>query len=209
MNEQATLDDVLDAYLASDQDRGSASLAEWIRRYPQYERELTDFAVSWSLMEALPPAPRAEPVDEDTLTLRGISVAQGILHQKRQQRSLPENTAIASLLTEGKARGLSIQALADLWELSAAIVRKLDRRLIYYTSIPRELVENIARTIQREMSVVVRYLQGRPRFAQGASYRAEKAPALTEQEDFFDAVRNDVEMSEDRRRRWLEMKDKN
>jgi len=74
--ERQTLEDVLDEFVASGAGPNSASLAEWIRRYPQYERELTEFAASWSLMKWLPPSPDAEEVDEETLVLRGMSVVQ-------------------------------------------------------------------------------------------------------------------------------------
>ena len=51
------LEDVLDAYVASDVGPNSP-LDEWLRSYPEFEREITDFAASWSLMKSLPPAPR-------------------------------------------------------------------------------------------------------------------------------------------------------
>ena len=73
------LEDVLDAFVASDVNPNEA-LDEWIRCYPEYEQELTDFAVSWSLMRSLPPAPDAEEVDEDTLVLEGMSIVQNLLH---------------------------------------------------------------------------------------------------------------------------------
>ena len=38
--ERERLEDVLDAYVASEAGPNSASLAEWVRRYPRYEREL-------------------------------------------------------------------------------------------------------------------------------------------------------------------------
>jgi hypothetical protein len=52
--EPIPLEDVLDAYLASVDEPSSGALAEWIRRFPDYSQELTEFAAAWALMEALP-----------------------------------------------------------------------------------------------------------------------------------------------------------
>lgn len=82
--ERPPLEDVLDAFVASGAGPNSASLHEWIRRYPKYERDLTEFAASWSLMKWLPPSPDAEEVDEKTLVLRGMSVVQNLLHKQLQ-----------------------------------------------------------------------------------------------------------------------------
>lgn len=53
-DEQETLEDVLDAYVASITVPSQQALKEWIRRYPHYRRELLEFTVSWTKMEHLP-----------------------------------------------------------------------------------------------------------------------------------------------------------
>ncbi len=77
-SERMTLEDVLNAYVDLTSDPSPALLAEWIHLYPQYEQELREFTVSWSLMETLPPPSKHENIDEDTLVLRGISIVEGI-----------------------------------------------------------------------------------------------------------------------------------
>lgn len=202
--ERERLEDVLDAFVASEGNPSSASLAEWIRRYPQYERELTEFAASWSLMKWLPPSPDAEEVDEETLVLRGMSVVQNLLHRQEQGAAPPETVApITSLLDEGRARGLTPRQLAQAAGLGEILLRKLDRRLVRYASIPREAVEALAAALRREAQSVAAYLQQRPKFAAVAHYRAELAPELAEPEDFFTAVRADPTMTDEQRARWL------
>lgn len=202
--ERQTLEDVLDEFVASGAGPNSASLAEWIRRYPQYERELTEFAASWSLMKWLPPSPDAEEVDEETLVLRGMSVVQNLLHRQEQEAAPPETVApITSLLDEGRARGLTPRQLAQAAGLGEILLRKLDRRLVRYASIPREAVEALAAALRREAQNVAAYLQQRPKFAAAAQYRAEQAPELAEPEDFFTAVRADPTMTDEQRARWL------
>lgn len=204
--ERQELEDVLDAYVASAKGPHHASLTEWVRRYPQYARELTEFAVGWSLMETLPPSPEVAEVAEETLVLRGMSVVQDLLHRQEAGPRLATETAavpMASLLAEGKARGLAPRELAEALGLSVALVRKLDRRLIRSSSIPGELVQAIAHTLQREGAAVARYLQGAATLPSAASYLAGQTPTLAEPEDFYDAVRGDRSITDAHRRRWL------
>ncbi len=117
--EHETLEDVLNAYVASTPVPSHALLVEWIRLYPRYERELTEFTVSWSLMESLPPSSKSVEVDEDILVLRGMSIVQNILHEQKQaQRLRDSEAAIDGILKEGTAYGLSIQQIAEDSQLS-------------------------------------------------------------------------------------------
>lgn len=203
-NESVALEDVLNDYVASGSGPSKDALAEWIRRYPQYEKELTEFTVGWSLMKWLPPSPDVEEVDEGTLVLRGMSIVQNILHQKRQQKSTGDEAPLKSLLDEGQKLDLSIKELADLSELSLGLIRKLDRCLINFLSIPEKAIENIARILQRSVAAVTIYLQGEIK-PMRAHYRAKERPSIAEKEDFFEAVRNDHTMSDERRQYWLSL----
>ncbi len=205
MNEHAgreTVEDVLNAYVAYSSGPSYEALTEWIRRYPHFERELTEFTVGWSLSETLPSADQLEGVDEDTLVLRGMSVVQGILNREEWQPA-DKQTPFAGLLKEGKARGLSIHGLAKATRLSAALVRKLDRRLIVFASIPTKAIDVLARAVARGKDEVASYLRRQRVLPDGASYKAEEAPKLSEAEDFFEAVRTDETLPEEWRHHWL------
>ena len=202
--EREKLEDVLDAYVASGSDPNDP-LDEWIRLYPEYEEALIEFAVSWSLMKSLPPAPDVEEVDEDTLVLRGMSVVQNLLHAESLESVSKPVVPFASLVEEGRTRGLKPRQLAQEVELGDSVLRKLDRRLIRYASIPIKLIESLATVIQRETTHVAAYLQQSPTFATTTEHRSEQAPALTEQEDFFDAVRADPTIKPENAAHWLKL----
>jgi hypothetical protein len=208
--ERPELEDVLDAYVAEVETPSSATLAEWIQRYPHYERELTEFTVAWCQMQSLSPAEGTEPDEDDEALLRhGMNIVQNLLQKQSMQppsQTQGKHDAFAGLLAQGRSSGLSSLAqLADCVELSAALVRKLDRRLIRYTSIPLQLIETFARILRRDVVTIARYLNGTPTLITGASYKAEQAPGLTGQQDFFEAVRHDPELSEERRQQWLSL----
>jgi hypothetical protein len=203
--EPIPLEDVLDAYLASVDEPSSGALAEWIRRFPDYSQELTEFAAAWALMEALPPDPgnveRSTPDRAPGLP----PVISDLLREKRAERDQPPRSApaIAGLVAEAKARGLSPQKLADAADMNVALVRKLDLRLIYFGTIPTPAIEALAAALSRDVVAVAAYLQGPPKLPAAASFHADAAPAIGRLEDFFSAVRSDTTLEESRRRRWL------
>jgi hypothetical protein len=109
------------------------------------------------------------------------------------------------LIGEAKSKGLTNFQLADLSKLSIVLITKLDRRLIRYASIPRRVIEDVAAALQSSFERVSTYLQGGPLRPADAFYSAEDEPTLPEPRDFFDEVRADPSISEDRRERLLAM----
>ena len=203
-NSPDRLEDVLNAYVASD-DGPDASLDDWIRRYPQYEQELTEFAISWSLMESLPPEPDTEEVGLATLVLRGMSVVQNLLHSQSSESASVSVRSFESLIAEGRVNGLEPRQLAQISRLGVSLLRKLDRRLIRYASIPRAAIRGLAEAIRSDEASVSAYLQQSPALAAATEHRSEQAPALAEPEDFFDAVRADPTISPGDAAHWLEI----
>jgi hypothetical protein len=128
-----------------------------------------------------------------------MSVVQNILYEQKQA----EHTSIDGILKEGAVHGLSMQQIAQASQLSLVLVRKLDRRLIHFPSIPHQVIESLAHALHREYSAVAHYLQREPTLPQQASYRAEQAPRVSEQENFFVAVRSDRTLSKGMRDHWL------
>lgn len=197
------LEGVLDSFVASGSGPSHAALTEWIRRYPHFERDLTDFVVDWSLMRHLPPSSETEEVDEKTLVLRAMSIVENKLHAIGKRERLEESGA-SGLLAEGRRRGMSLAQIAKRCNLSEGIVRMLDLRLIDPASVHPRVTEQVYRALGASAEYVAALLQGPMRPAAGAYYRATKSPKLPgKQMNFFDAVRADREMDEEQRAYWL------
>lgn len=222
----AQLEEVLDAYAASEPGPSRATLAEWIRDYPKYARELTEFTAGWQLLEwadessAIDATETSDAVpDDDRLLLRGMSAAQSAfyaLRAKRQREADATHTAtqsaskpagdvpISSLFAAAKRAGLSAVDLKDRVGLSDALLQKLNRRLIDPLTIPIRILSDLAAALQQNVQAVAAYTRLVPTFAAGAQHRANQAPALPkEREDFFDAVRNDLTLLDTRKQEIL------
>ena len=144
----AQLEQVLDAYAAAEPGPSRTTLAEWIREYPQYARELTEFTANWQFLEwaddqsASDTAAGSEVVSgEDRLFLRGMSAAQSAFYASRPKRgidpaplvsrtgtdaaNIADRTSITSLFDAAKRIGLSTKGLNERLGLSDAILQKL------------------------------------------------------------------------------------
>ena len=220
-NMDAQLESVLDAYASSEPGPSQTTLVAWIREYPQFARELMEFTAKWQMLEwadEMPPAGSEEAADivsdDNLLFLRGMSAAQGAFYALRARRqatqaeraedareivpstSMQRSATISSLLAAAKQVGLSFVELRDRINLSDALLRKLDRRLIDPRSIPFRVMSDLAAALEHRIESVAAYLASPPAFAAGAQHRANQAPVLpASQQDFFDAVRNDAALS--------------
>jgi hypothetical protein len=207
----AELEDVLDALVAAEETPRTAALHRWVREYPQFELELVDFMASWSLMNsAASMTPDEQEVDEEAkaderLMLRGMSIAQNLLHE--MSRRVDTSRRLDSILGAATAAGMNLRDLARAAHLGEAVVRKLDRRLIRFASIPKQVIHAVADAVRCQAQEVALYLQQPATFATRTHYRADRAPQLAEPEEFIVAVEKDPTMTTEDRRRWQEAVD--
>jgi hypothetical protein len=116
-----------------------------------------------------------------------------------------EAAPIRGLLSEARKRGLTTSAFADAVRLSTSLVMKFDLRLIRYTSIPRQVIEDIASTIKISADQVALYLQGDPIRTAVVYSETDVSEESQGQQDFLDVAREDNSLSEERRGRLLSM----
>jgi len=185
-------------------------LTEFMRRYPHAADALAGLAAIGSIIENSPDTEgqsESERLTEEEGIVRcGMETAARLL-AARQMSAMPvEATPLSGLRKEAEARGLTIQALASATGLSVPLLVKLDRRLIHFASIPRQAIERIGAELGRSFEVVAAYLQGDPQFASQASFRADAAPQMPGQQDFFEAVETDLMMDEAQKAEWRRFK---
>jgi hypothetical protein len=206
---EADLEHVLDELVEADGVPGPATLDRWIREYPQFESELVDFMASWTLMNsaAVLATNQDEESDEaaraadERLMLRGMSIVQNLLHHASRRPAIPP---LNSLLGAAKEAGLSLREFGRATHLGDALIRKLDRRLIRFSSIPKQAIDALAEAARVPAQAVATYLQLPATFAAAPQYRADRAPQLAEQEEFRAAVQKDPTMTPEDRSRWLD-----
>jgi transcriptional regulator with XRE-family HTH domain len=206
------LDDVLDAFLATGAPSATA-LREFIQRYPQFQQELTEFAASWQLSEALPMSPDVQRVSDEMIVERGIRAVNELLSGRQFQvepAGVPVGSVaqppVRSLLDEARAQGLRPRQFAAAAGMGESLLAKLDRGLVRFASIPREAMESLAEALHRDLASIQSYLEARtPSVAPMAAFKAEQAPEVGQPEDFASAVETDATMNAEQRQRWLDL----
>jgi hypothetical protein len=117
----------------------------------------------------------------------------------------PRYRGIESILSCAKKLGLDATGLADATGLSVVLVTRLDRRLIDYGSIPEKVFDVLANALHAATALVTEYPQQPPALAMEARFRADENPKIPEPQNFFDAVRSDKSISEERRTALLSL----
>jgi len=187
-----------------------AVLSEFMRLYPHTAAALEDFAATESLvknsLEVEGGTESEKSGEEEAIVRRGMETAARLLAARRAPHAPEASAPVAGLKKEVEAHGLTIQALASATRLSVPLLVKLDRRLIRFASIPRQAIERIGAELGRSFEAVAAYLQGDPQFASQASFRADAAPRMPSQQDFFEAVETDLTMDEAQKAEWRSFK---
>lgn len=112
-------------------------------------------------------------------------------------------TAISSLFDAGEKLGMNKFALASKLRLSIGFATKLNQRLIECSTIPLELVRELASTIGHTVEDVLDYLRRKPTLAPGLSFKADEAPELPSPQDFVQAVEKDRSLDPKRKKELL------
>jgi hypothetical protein len=197
LTDDAAADEVLVAFAEAGP---SASVAEWASRHPRFARDFARLAADrW----AGDGAALADAAAAQRLAAVGLATLRACRPQMAAQAAQSEVIAFSSLLDAAAARGLDIDALAARLSLTEQYVVKLHRRLFAPDSLPRTLVQNLADAVGRATADVAAYLAMPPRLAAGASYRADGAPSVGEQEDFAATLKADPELTDAQRALYL------
>ena len=112
------------------------------------------------------------------------------------------------ILATAKDLGLTNFQLAKKARLTVALVTKLDLGLIpNYKRIPLSVVEEHGGAVKTTVQELYDYWNKGPRFAAGVEFKSADTPEI-EGQDFFEAVRQDSSLSEERRAELLALEEK-
>lgn len=194
-----TEDELDRIFILFSEDRSSANprpLASWIAEHP----ELSPCFVEWAAeIPALAIAEMAPAAPE--LEVRSLAIGQAVL--KRMGLGEQKATGLESLNGAARNAGLSPRQLAQRLGIGMSVFAKLNRRIIRGASVPVRLVERLAEEIQASVDEVRYYLAQQPVLATGAAYKANQPPAVTEEQDFADAVLTSPDMSAEEKQAWI------
>lgn len=200
----STLDDAFNTFVAENERPTAENLRAWVKRYPQYRRELVDFAAAWAAQLALPPTPDLGPEAEKALVDRAMShvlnVAYGL--DEQAQRQAESEAPVDSLTGEAQRAGMNAEEFARVCGLDLVLLSKLNNRQIKPQTIPAQLIGLLGQWLRKSSTAIEAYLAEPAQLAPGAAFLTRDRPTIAEQQSFVDAVRTSS-LSEKEKARWL------
>lgn len=204
MSNKLTLEEVLDVF-ASAADRPSEALVrEWIGNYPEFEREIVDFATEWAATELATADATLEVELEDLLVTRTMSHIQQVAYQLSSQAPGEPNAQATAQIQrveaayQARAKQPSLLARLGIDETMLAL---FEEHMIS-PPVPRRLLEawSSALSLGAEGVEAVSAWLFRPNRPAMASY-ASKAPDFTPW-TFQQAVENST-LPDEAKQQWL------
>lgn len=187
-----TLDEVLMRFAETADTPNETVLRDWLADYPQFARELIDFATDWIERDAARAHADFSQADFDSIVNRTMSRAQQLLDE------MPQNDVVDLQAEIGRA-GYSTASFERLVGVDQSILDCLFARLVKTATIPARLIEAISDALDRSTDSVRAYFRLSPQ--QALAYKASNQPVL-KQVDFNDLIRQSS-LQEDVRLRWL------
>jgi hypothetical protein len=177
----------------------SPRLEDYLQRYPDFARELKEFALYFHSIAVDLPEPDAIPAAE---------LSPAAEHVLAQITSPPPDQVgeqvLTSLVKSGLAAGYPPPKLAEGLGISRDVLAKLEAHAIAASSLPRSFIQRVAQTLRVAPETVLAYFRGASPAQAGAFFYADNAPRQ-EQESFLEAIQASPRLTADQKREWAEI----
>jgi hypothetical protein len=205
---QASLDTVLLEFRVEAGTPKASILDVYCRRYPQFARELTDYAIAWVIDSATRNEAPVEVIGDVDTSSRLVSRTISRLYEKMRER-------------EDEAKGtspLQVQQTSDPFErLSVARVREIRdelgidtpmftifrNRLIAPATVPRSFLERFADLLASGIKELVHYLELPAVVHIDADFKAKGKPSVGDSKMSFQEAVSRSSLDEERKQALL------
>lgn len=190
--QQHGLDDVLTEIRELGTPPAGDQLRAWMRRYPEFKKEIVEYVTAWVDMESRP-VPEVAPEVVNRVVSRTMSRVQQLLDEAERPQTMQDISA------EITAAGYSVESFQRTLGIDHSILTSLAERLVRPATIPARLVRDIADALHRSLDAVRDYFRLPPRLA--AAHKARKQPTA-KQIDFAYLIEHAM-LPEPEKQKWL------
>jgi hypothetical protein len=189
---KANLESVLLEFRVEAGRPGPAILEAYCRRYPQFARELTDYALDWLVDEAMT---TSEPANDSNASSPIVSRAISRLYDRIREREAGKEAAAGHSRQQVRNpfAELSVarkRTICDALGINIPLFAKFQNRLIDATSVPRAFLQRFAGELQDTVDDLLGYLNLPAMTNPAGEFKAQGKPTVSEQKERFeDAVR--------------------
>lgn len=187
------LDDVLDEFAALASQPDAATLRAWKDAYPQFARELSDFATDWIAMDVAAPRRIIQAEDVNRVVNRTMSRVQTMLDDTARAEPLTDLSAAI------RAAGHDFESFERAIGIDRSMLDSLIMRLAKPATLPALLIRLAAEALNRPLDALRDFFRLGPQLA--GAHKSRNRPAPT-QVDFAMLVRHS-QLSKPEQDRWL------
>ena len=201
---ESTLDDALNTFVQENDRPTAENLQDWVDRYPQFRKDLVEFAAIWAEQLVLPGADEMGTEAEKVLVDRAMSHVLNVAYH-RDVETLEQTTSdepVRSLTDDAQRVGTKPAQLAKACGLDLSLLSKLNKRQIQPWTIPAVLIAMLAEKLDKAIAALKIFFAGPPRATAGKAYLSRDKPTGMAQQSFADAVRQSS-LSDEEKARWL------
>jgi hypothetical protein len=185
-----------------------AILEAYCRQYPQYARDLTDYALEWLIDEAMANDEVASDVAvqaSSPLVSRAIS---RLYERIRDREAAKEGaTTLSGRRALNPFEGLPlprVRAVRDEMGINTPLFGKFRNRLIDPDTVPRAFLERFARLLERTVDDLLGYLRLPPTVHTAAHFKAEGKPSVSARKETFTDAVDGLSLDEKQKRALLD-----
>jgi hypothetical protein len=201
---EASLEDVLHEMALTSERPDAKVVGDYLRRYPQYAEEITDFAAELASLAIA--ADVHNPIEPSTTgTSPAISRALSELHNRlyevKQEQAVREAQVpdLFAPLDPGQFR-----TLASELGVNAFFLSKVRDRTLEPETIPLGFRMEMANAMKVSEPVVAAYLAAQATIPERMSFLSEQKPEASRRQSFIDAVKSS-KLTEEQQRRLLSL----
>ena len=206
---QANLDTVLLDFRAEAGAPEPSILDAYCRRYPQFARELTDYALEWLIDDAMA---QGEAPDEAALDAASCShlVSRAIsrLYEKMRERDSAKIADVRLLQQASNPfKGLSLTRVREIRDelgIDTPLFTKFRNRLIDPGTVPRSFLERFSGLLEQKLEEFVGYLKLPGMVHAAAHFKAEGKPSVSDRKESFEVAVRNSSLDEKRKRALLQ-----
>lgn len=182
-------------------------LEAYCRRYPQYARELTDYAVEWLIDAALAtaqPAPEAAAPESSPLVSKAIS---RLYNRIRERDAANDAGRPAASPVRNPFQGLAVARKREIrneLRLNTPLLAKFENRLIEPDTVPRPFLDRFARLLESGVEEFIGYLRLPPSMHAAPEFKAQGKPAVAARKETFEQAVRGSSLDEKQKKALLE-----
>ncbi len=186
---------VLDEMFASEKEFTFEVVRAWQKRYPQFSQAIAEAVSDWREFEFF------ALEDEETETLPLSEIAENAMKKALTNARLQTVETITDLRELAEKRGVERESLITKLGVSETILRKIERRNL--KEIPGFIKKKIAEILNVSLESLEAFFSLPAMLPKAARYKSKNAPQTQPKQSFAEAVRNDPELTDERKRELL------